>query len=206
MSKKKGLSLEEKRTRMLEIFYESKDFFLLKELEKIAPKQKGIISQSVKDVVQSLVDDNLVDTDKIGTSVYFWSFPSKAMGSRQAKLAGLKEKLDSAKAKIEELDSDLKEAKAGKGDTDDRTAILEELAALEATREELKNKIKRYEGCDPEVLDQLAKEVKIAKEATNRWTDNIFAIQSWIGKKFPAVSVDDLNKQFDIPEELDYVE
>lgn len=206
MSKKKGLSLEEKRTRMLEIFYESKDFFLLKELEKIAPKQKGIISQSVKDVLQSLVDDNLVDTDKIGTSVYFWSFPSKAMGSRQAKLAGLKEKLDSAKAKIEELDSDLKEAKAGKGDTDDRTAILEELAALEATREELKNKIKRYEGCDPEVLDQLAKEVKIAKEATNRWTDNIFAIQSWIGKKFPAVSVDDLNKQFDIPEELDYVE
>ena len=33
----------------------------------------GIISQSVKDVLQSLVDDNLVDTDKIGTSVYFWS-------------------------------------------------------------------------------------------------------------------------------------
>jgi hypothetical protein len=32
----------------------------------------GIISQSVKDVLQSLVDDNLVDTDKIGTSVYFW--------------------------------------------------------------------------------------------------------------------------------------
>ena len=38
MSKKRGLSLEEKRSRMLEIFYEKKDFFLLKELEKIAPK------------------------------------------------------------------------------------------------------------------------------------------------------------------------
>lgn len=45
------------------------------ELEKIAPKEKGIIAQSVKDVVQSLVDDGLVDTDKIGTSIYFWSFP-----------------------------------------------------------------------------------------------------------------------------------
>lgn len=31
--------------------------------------------QSVKDVVQNLVDDGLVDTDKIGTSVYYWSFP-----------------------------------------------------------------------------------------------------------------------------------
>lgn len=45
------------------------------ELEKIAPKEKGIIMQSVKEVVQSLVDDSLVDTDKIGTSVYFWSYP-----------------------------------------------------------------------------------------------------------------------------------
>lgn len=34
--------------------------------------------QSVKEVVQSLVDDGLVDTDRIGTSNYFWSFPSKA--------------------------------------------------------------------------------------------------------------------------------
>lgn len=33
---------------------------------------------SVKDVVQSLVDDSLIDTERIGTSNYFWSFPSKA--------------------------------------------------------------------------------------------------------------------------------
>ncbi len=42
-SKKKGLSVEEKRSRMLDLFYEKKDFFLLKELEKIAPKEKGEI-------------------------------------------------------------------------------------------------------------------------------------------------------------------
>ena len=41
---KKGLSLEEKRKKMLEILYETKDFYLLKELEKIAPKKKGIIA------------------------------------------------------------------------------------------------------------------------------------------------------------------
>ena len=45
MSRRKGLSLEEKRSKMLEIFHESQDFFQLKELEKIAPKQKGITSQ-----------------------------------------------------------------------------------------------------------------------------------------------------------------
>lgn len=35
----------------------------------MGPK-KGVISQSVKDVIQTLVDDDLVLKDKIGTSVY----------------------------------------------------------------------------------------------------------------------------------------
>lgn len=33
---------------------------------------------TVKDVLMSLVFDGLVDSDKIGTSTYFWAFPSKA--------------------------------------------------------------------------------------------------------------------------------
>ena len=102
-SKRKGLSLEEKRSRMMDFFYEKvrvlyflldlltlshsfpirnvylqKDFFQLKELEKLCQKEKGITSMSVKEVLTSLVDDGMVDTDKIGTSVYFWAFPGKA--------------------------------------------------------------------------------------------------------------------------------
>lgn len=75
MSKRKGVSLDEKRTRMLQIFYEKREFFTLKEIEKIASKEKGIVLQSVKDVLQALVDDGLVRSDKIGTSVFFWAFP-----------------------------------------------------------------------------------------------------------------------------------
>lgn len=41
----------------------------------MGPKEKGVIAQSVKDVVMSLVDDSLVDSEKVGTSVYFWAFP-----------------------------------------------------------------------------------------------------------------------------------
>ena len=92
MSKKRGLSIEEKRERMLELFYDKKDFFLLKELEKIAFKEKGIVSQSVKDVVQSLVDDDMINSDKIGSSVYFWAFPSSASVAKKRKLAELRSK------------------------------------------------------------------------------------------------------------------
>lgn len=51
----------------------------LKDLEKLGPK-KGVISQSVKDVIQSLVDDDLVFKDKIGTSVSHFNLHEKHVG------------------------------------------------------------------------------------------------------------------------------
>jgi len=38
MSKRKGVSLEEKRQRILRIYHESKDVFNIKEVEKLASK------------------------------------------------------------------------------------------------------------------------------------------------------------------------
>jgi len=46
------VTLEEKRVRMLELFHESLDIFELKQLEAIAPKQKGIVASAVKSVLQ----------------------------------------------------------------------------------------------------------------------------------------------------------
>lgn len=43
------------------------------------------------------------------------------------------------------------------------------------------------------------------KEAANVWTDNIFSIQTWCKQKFDILE-ETLNKQFRIPEDLDYVE
>ena len=40
---------------------------------------KNLDAMVVKEIVQGLVDDNMVDTERIGTSNYFWAFPSKAM-------------------------------------------------------------------------------------------------------------------------------
>ncbi|PIO56585.1 Mnd1 family protein, partial [Teladorsagia circumcincta] len=113
-SRKKGLSLEEKRAKMLELFYESQEFFQMKELEKIAPKQKGVIAQSVKEVTQSLVDDGLVECEKIGTFVCYWAFPSKALQTRKRKLKELEESVCDLEAKIKEGTAQLKELKKGK--------------------------------------------------------------------------------------------
>ena len=90
---KKGISWDEKRKRILQIYYDQvsqivlnlfvtfilifqKAVFNLKEIEKIGAK-KGVIVQAIKDVNQSLVDDNLVESDKIGIGSFFWALPSK---------------------------------------------------------------------------------------------------------------------------------
>ena len=49
-------------------------------------------------------------------------------------------------------------------------------------------------------------DTKKALESANRWTDNIFNLQEWIKKKFPSIGLETFNKQFEIPEELDYIE
>jgi len=206
MSKKRGLSLDEKRSRMLDIFYEKKDFFLLKELERIAPKEKGIISQSVKDVVMSLVNDDLVDSEKIGTSVYFWAFPSKATANRKRKLSDLNEKIAKSSKSYNDTMGNIDKASEGRENSDERNTCLGKLNALKERKIEIESKLQMYRDCDPEVLKEMQREIIQSNQASNRWTDNIYSLHSWIEQKFPSISINDLDKQFGIPEDLDYIE
>merc|ERR1719411_1857010 len=122
---------------MIEIFYESKDVFLLKDLEKVAPKMKGITSMSVKEVVTSLVDDGMVESEKIGTSVYFWAFPSKATQARRNKLANAMEKCSQMKRKLAELETEVVAKSSGREDTQERNEVLHELAKEKEERDRM---------------------------------------------------------------------
>ncbi|NWX79944.1 MND1 protein, partial [Alca torda] len=204
-SKKKGLSFEEKRVRMMEIFFETKDVFQLKDIEKIAPKEKGITSMSVKEILQSLVDDGMVDTDRIGTSNYFWAFPSKALHARKRKLEELESQFAESSQKKEALQKSIEKAKIGREDTAERAALMEELAALRQKKEQLKAEIDKYRECDPDVIEEMRQTNKVAKEAANRWTDNIFSIKSWAKRKF-GFEESRIDKSFGIPEDFDYID
>ncbi|MCI4394859.1 hypothetical protein PGIGA_G00173600 [Pangasianodon gigas] len=205
MSKKKGLSLEEKRSRMMEIFFETKDVFQLKDIEKIAPKAKGITPMSVKEVLQSLVDDNMVDSERVGTSNYFWAFPSKALHARKRKLEDLEKLHEDGKQRQAALQQAIKKAKEGREDTEERATLHKELMSLREQKETLRAELEKYKECDPEVVEEMRKENVTAKEAVSRWTDNVFAIKLWAKRKF---SLDDnrLDKAFEIPENFDYLD
>ncbi|XP_072192006.1 meiotic nuclear division protein 1 homolog [Excalfactoria chinensis] len=205
MSKKKGLSFEEKRARMMEIFFETKDVFQLKDIEKIASKDKGITSMSVKEVLQSLVDDGMVDTDRIGTSNYFWAFPSKALHARKRKLEELQTQFAESNQKKEMLEKSIEKSKIGRENTAERADLMKELATLRQKKEQLKAEIEKYRECDPDVVEEMRQTGKVAKEAANRWTDNIFAIKSWAKRKF-GFEESRIDKSFGIPEDFDYID
>nr|CAD1839284.1 unnamed protein product [Ananas comosus var. bracteatus] len=207
MSKKRGLSLEEKREQMLQIFYESQDFFLLKELEKLGPK-KGVISQSVKDVVQSLVDDDLVLKDKIGTSVYFWSLPSCAGNQLRSVRNKLESDLSSSRKRFKELIEQRDNLKKGREESDERVAALEELKAVELQHKKLNEELACYADNDPAALEALKNAIEIAHSAANRWTDNIFTLQQWCSTTFPQAKeqLDNMYKEAGLTEDFEYLQ
>eukprot|EP00899_Mesostigma_viride_P024641 jgi/Mesvir1/5361/Mv15444-RA.1 len=202
MSKRKGVSADEKRTKIQAIFYETRDFFQLKEVERLGSKA-GVITQAVKDVLQSLVDDDLVHSDKIGTSRYYWAFPSEASSKRD----NLNAQLGQLAAAREKLEQRRKALAASRSEGQDRTASIARLAQLEQLDRRQTEQLAELKESDPEAFKALQEGTKVALEAVNRWTDNVFLVQRWALDKFPGAeeALAAVNAEVGIPEDFDYV-
>lgn len=204
MASKKGLSSEEKRKRMLEFFFEKQDFFQLKDVEKLCSQEKGITIQTVKDILTSLVDDGLVESEKIGTSVYFWALPSRALQKRQDTIRKLENDLENEKNKNKAL-KEKQEKQSGIEVNEEKNKELQvEYDKLIKQRAALLKELDSYKENDPEACQKMENNIKVAKEACNRWIENIYSLKSWLKNKF-RVSEDVIDKQFEIPSDLDYV-
>ncbi|EIW66487.1 hypothetical protein TREMEDRAFT_65349 [Tremella mesenterica DSM 1558] len=167
---KRGLSAEEKKVKMLEIFHESADFFTMKELERLGPKLKGVITQSVKDVVQELCDDGLVCFDKIGTGNYYWSFPSAAGALKQAALTKAQKEVEMVETKIQESHASIDDAEKGREDTAERRKLLSIREDLTTQSAALKKELEAFGAADPAKYERKKAAVQICKDAAVRWT------------------------------------
>ncbi|XP_058803592.1 meiotic nuclear division protein 1 homolog isoform X2 [Phymastichus coffea] len=204
MSKRKRTTADEKRSLMLHFFHEKKDFYTLKELETLVPKECGLAAQVVKDVLQTLVDEGLVHSDKIGTAVYFWSFPGEKIPAIEKEIAETGKKILMLETKLGKLKCDIEIEEANQTDYEKTKALITEIDTLKTNEGELKKQIIKFSDADPEVIAQIAKKAKVMKEGANTWTDNIYALKTWCRDKF-NIEEAALNKQFKIPEDLDYL-
>ncbi|ETL91854.1 hypothetical protein, variant [Phytophthora nicotianae] len=201
---RKGVSLQEKRERILRIYHESKEVFNLKEVEKLGSKA-GVVLQTVKDVNQALVDDALVDCDKIGSGNYFWSFPSKLSQSRKRKLSELEQRRHTAQEKLAKVKQNIEEQKSLRSDSDERVQKLRRLEEQKAKVNGLRTKVQHLAENDPAILEELERKVRMAKEGSDRWTDNVYTLKAWVVKK-RGVEGKEVDKWLGIKDDFDYVE
>ena len=73
----------------------------------------------VGDIHTGLVDDGLVDKEKIGGSNYFWSFPSKADRQAQLEHERVLVELEQLKQELEQAEQALASAKRGREEEED---------------------------------------------------------------------------------------
>jgi len=156
---------------------------------------------------------------------------SKAKIAKKNALDNAKSKLEEYEKKLNKNLEIIKKEKIGKEITDERQALLNKLKALEEEKSQLDNKLKKFKDSNPAEYERMKKSIivckpkldyfmmkyyctlnvfqcyviQVAKEAGNRWTDNIFSVKSWCKKKF-YIEDSVINKQFEIPEDLDYLE
>lgn len=207
MSKKRGLSLDEKRIRLLEVFHESGEVFVLKEVEKLGVK-KGITPQSIKDVLQSLIDDDIVHQERIGSANYFWSFPSEASVLLENETEKTKQTIESTQLKKAEIQKELEESQSKKEDTEERREKESQLEALKKEMQQLEEELVLYRDNDPDVFRKIKDGIELAKTSANQWLDNLFALKCWTKKQFLGMDneISKLFEQYGISEDIDYLE
>lgn len=164
-----------------------------------------MISNTVKDVVQTLLDDNLVETDKIGAGNFLWSLPSKGRQNLITRLENLKSILMEQKTQKKALAQFIENQVKDKPDSSERTQKLQELKKLTEdlkTAQKTKDSLK---SCTKQYYDECCQSLKSAQDLANQYTDNIFMAKSFLQSKMPQLSTSDFNSYFNVPTDLDNI-
>ena len=118
MKKKKGLSLEDKRQILLKLFKGSGSFFHYKDIEKHCTQNK-LSFMIVKDLLAGITADNLLETEKIGSSSFYWSLPNRIYDAKKKQLEREVSNIENSKNEISNLKQKIEENKAIRVENDE---------------------------------------------------------------------------------------
>ena len=88
----------------------------------------GVVQNTVKDVLTSLTDEGVVDMDKIGSTNWFWSFPSKESAARRAKARAVADKVAELEKTLAALEAKKAQELVTRPPSEARSARLAQLA------------------------------------------------------------------------------
>ena len=186
----------------MKIYHDKKEPLNLKEIEHFGSKG-GVVQQTIKDINQSLCDDSMVMSDKIGAANFFWSFPSKVIHDKIQQKLVLESNLSSLNASIR--DYELKKdsvlcTRNGEG----RSLKLLRLEQLKLEQSSIDLELESLKMNDPEQLSIIGKQSDKLVSIGNRWTDNIWAVKKFLTKK-KGMSGKEVDKFLGIDSSFDYL-
>ena len=89
--------------------------------------------------------------------------------------------------------------------TEKRKREMTEFVQLKKQKKTNEEEILVWEQNDPSVLDKIEQKIKIAKDSANRWTDNLWSIESYLVKK-KNQDRNQVKKLLGLTDSFDYVE
>eukprot|EP00934_Nitzschia_sp_Nitz4_P007538 Nitzschia sp. Nitz4//scaffold190_size42200//5749//6586//NITZ4_007385-RA/size42200-snap-gene-0.85-mRNA-1//-1//CDS//3329540123//7528//frame0 len=206
MAGAKRMSAEEKRKVILGIYHKTQSVYTEKEILALVAKA-GVNANSIPEVHQSLIDDGLVQKEKIGGSNYFWSFPAQRDRKAQLEHEATLKRIQQLKVQLQEANAALADAKRGResDDASTRETKLARLQELNKRKTQLQSEWTTLQENDPAALAELEKELQLITQAAHRWTDNLFECKSYLVKKRgmdkkEALRVLGISAGFDYPE------
>ena len=163
----------DKQNRILAYLQSSLTVHTIKDLEKALPSVASINGMVVKDFLQALSDDGKIRVEKIGSGNWYWSFASEEKKARETVMEKLQDEQVKVDAGLEELEVQVKEASALRGEDPDRERLVERRLTLEHEVGDLRKELDGYKDGDPGEVERKRKEITGLKAKAEKWTENI---------------------------------
>ena len=175
---RKGMSAEEKRVKLLDMFHSSeKGVFTMVEVEKEGPKT-GVVRSAVLDVTQLLIDDGQIEQEKIGSTNYCWSFPAKQAQLLATQTSQLAEHITAEKRSLGETQFKLREARDTRVECEERSKRLKRMYDLKLEINTLEEQLEVLKENDPVEIAKQQASTEMCLQAANRWLAFISEMQS----------------------------
>lgn len=201
----KKTSEEEKLKKIINFFEVTSDVYSLKELEKKLPKNCGISGLQVKDLIQILVGENRINSEKCGSSNLYWKFRYQEHHRLQCETERNTNSIEILKKENEHLLKEVNEMEKNLENTIERQELLDTYLKLRCEKEKLSQKKIEYEKYSTEQYEELEKNIIDLKKYINKITDDIFSLKHYLYTKF-GIESKTFHEYFKISEELDYIE
>jgi hypothetical protein len=153
----------------------------------------------IKELLQGLVDDGLVNAEKCGISIVYWCFEYDRVKSQKDMIEKRVEKVKSLRESSDRLKTEIiKERKSrSRGDGEERFALLE---SLQKRREELRNLLDNS-VFDTDKVTSIKSDLLFRVSNAEVSVDNIESIIYHFSKK-NDIKREFFERELDIPEEF----